>query len=261
MRKQLYAVVLVNLTPHLFLVSYRWPSLIWKYPAIHCNGAHVITFLLCSWRPWVLWLDARPKVISAKASKLQMMEMKLMLTWHGHGHWVSQDWENQSCLSFLKQSSVWSLLIIHFNSCRKYREKAGSPKAVSPRAFRKQDHFRWKLYENKMAFIESSTKAGWLSLKALWKQEGFRWKLYEWRMAFFESSTKEGWLSLKALRKQDGFRWEVYESRMAFVESSRKAGWLSLKAQRKKDGFRWELYERRMAFVESPVKAFQKARK
>ena len=94
----------INLTPHLFLVSYRWPSLIWKYPAIHCNnGAHVITFLLRSWPPWVLWLDARPKVKSARASKLQMMEMKLMLTWHGHGHWVSQDWENQSWLSFLKQ--------------------------------------------------------------------------------------------------------------------------------------------------------------
>ena len=194
MRKQLYAVVLVNLTPHLFLVSYRWPSLIWKYPAIHCNnGAHVITFLLCSWRPWVLWLDARPKVISAKASKLQMMEMKLMLTWI----WT---W-NQSCLSFLKQSSAWSLLIIHFNSCRKYREKAGSPKAVSPRAFRKQDHFCWKFYESRMAFIEGSTKARWLLLNDRQKQDGFRWKLYESRMVFVERSTKAGWLSLKALRK------------------------------------------------------------
>ena len=57
-----------------------------------------------------------------------------------------------------------------------------------------------------MAFVESSMKAGWLSLKTLEKQDGFRGKLYESRMAFVESSTKAGWLSLKALRKQDGFR-------------------------------------------------------
>ena len=38
-----------------------------------------------------------------------------------------------------------------------------------------------------------------------------------------ESSTKAGWLSLKALRKQDGFSWNLYENKMAFVESSTKA--------------------------------------
>ena len=57
-----------------------------------------------------------------------------------------------------------------------------------------------------------------------------RWKLYERRIAFVESSTKVGGLSLKALRKKDCFRWKLYERRIAFVESSRKAGWLSLKA-------------------------------
>ena len=31
--------------------------------------------------------------------------------------------------------------------------------AVSPRALREQDHFRWQLYESRMAFVESSTKA------------------------------------------------------------------------------------------------------
>ena len=64
-----------------------------------------------------------------------------------------------------------------------------------------QDVFCWKLDESKMAFVETSTKAGWLSLKALWKQDGFCWKLYESRMTFVESSTKAGWLSLKAPRK------------------------------------------------------------
>ena len=50
------------------------------------------------------------------------------------------------------------------------------------------------------------------------------------RITFVESSTKAGWLSLKALRKQDGFRWKLYESKIAFIESSSNAGWLSLKA-------------------------------
>ena len=81
-----------------------------------------------------------------------------------------------------------------------------------------------------MAFVESSTKAGWLSLKALQNQDGFRWKLYESRMVFVERSTKAGWLSLKAQWKQDGFCWKLYKSRMTFVESSTKAGWLSFKA-------------------------------
>ena len=68
------------------------------------------------------------------------------------------------------------------------------------------------------------------SLKTLRKQVGFRWKLYVSRMAFIESSTKARWLSLKALRKQDGFCWRLYESKMAFVQSSTKARWLSFKA-------------------------------
>ena len=32
---------------------------------------------------------------------------------------------------------------------------------------------RGELYENRMAFNKSSTKAGWLSLKVLRKQDGF----------------------------------------------------------------------------------------
>ena len=101
-----------------------------------------------------------------------------------------------------------------------------------------------------MAFVERSTKAGWLLLKALRKQDGFRWMVYESRMAFVESSTKVGRLpwklyeskmvSLKGLRKQDGFRWKLYESKMAFFESSTKARLLSLKALRKQDSFRWK---------------------
>ena len=87
-----------------------------------------------------------------------------------------------------------------------------------------------------MAFVESSTKAGWLSLKALRKQDGFRWKLYESRLAFVESSTKAGWLSLKGPQKQDCFHWKLYKSKMAFVESSTKTGWPSLKALWKQDG-------------------------
>ena len=62
-----------------------------------------------------------------------------------------------------------------------------------------------------MALVERSTKAGWLSLKGLRKQDGFRWKLYESKMAFFESSTKARLLSLKALRMQDGFRWKPFK--------------------------------------------------
>ena len=81
-----------------------------------------------------------------------------------------------------------------------------------------------------MAFVESSTKAGWLSLKALRKQDDFCWMIYKSRMAFVESSTKAGWFSLKGLQKQDGFRWKLYESKIAFIESSSNAGWLSLKA-------------------------------
>ena len=52
-----------------------------------------------------------------------------------------------------------------------------------------------------MAFVESSTIAGWFALKAMQKQDGFRWKVYESRMTFVESSTKTGWLSLKTLQK------------------------------------------------------------
>ena len=44
----------------------------------------------------------------------------------------------------------------------------------------------WVLYE-RMTFIESSTKAGWLPLSALWKQDDFRWELYESRTTFVES--------------------------------------------------------------------------
>ena len=66
-----------------------------------------------------------------------------------------------------------------------------------------------------MSFIESSTKAGCLSLNALWKQDGFRWKLYEnrIRMSFTESSTKTGsvCLSLNALRKQDDLRSQPFK--------------------------------------------------
>ena len=119
------------------------------------------------------------------------------------------------------------------------------------KALRKQDRdvFRWELYEYRMAFVESSMKAEWLSLKALRKQDGFRWKLYENQMAFVEISMKAGWLSLKALRKQDQdvFRWELYENRMAFVESSTNAEWPSLKALRKQDqdDFRSKLCESR----------------
>ena len=54
-----------------------------------------------------------------------------------------------------------------------------------------------KLSKSRMVFVESSTKAGWLSQKALrkqddfcWKQNDFRWKLYKIRMSFVESSTK-----------------------------------------------------------------------
>ena len=141
-----------------------------------------------------------------------------------------------------------------------------------------------------MTFVESSTKAVWLSLKALRRQDDFRWKLYETRtafvesaskagsgclslrvlrsrMAFIESSTKAGWLSFKALRRQDDFRLKLYESRMAFVESSTNrmafvesstkagSGCLSLRSLRKQDGFSWKLYESRLAFVESSTKA------
>ena len=65
----------------------------------------------------------------------------------------------------------------------------------------------------------------WLSLKVLRKQDYFRWKLYENRMTLIESYTKAGWHLLKVPRK-------LYKSRMTFVESSVKAGsgWLLLKA-------------------------------
>ena len=46
-------------------------------------------------------------------------------------------------------------------------------------------------------------------------------------MAFVQCSTKAGWLSLKSLRKQDGFRSKIYECKMAFVEGYVKARWLS----------------------------------
>ena len=45
-----------------------------------------------------------------------------------------------------------------------------------------------------MTFVESSTKAGWLSLS-----------LYESRLTFVESFTKAGWHALGVLRKQDDF--------------------------------------------------------
>ena len=49
-------------------------------------------------------------------------------------------------------------------------------------ALRKQDDFCWKLNESRMASVESSTKAGWLSSKVLRKRDDFRWKLYKSRM-------------------------------------------------------------------------------
>ena len=58
------------------------------------------------------------------------------------------------------------LQIGHIYSSRKYCEKAGSP-----RVLRKQDHFRWKLFESSMDFVESSTKSVCLSLRALRKQD------------------------------------------------------------------------------------------
>ena len=73
--------------------------------------------------------------------------------------------------------------------------------------------------------VKMGTKAWWLSLKVLRKQDYFRWKLYENRMTLIESYTKAGWHLLKVPRK-------LYKSRMTLVESSVKAGsgWLLLKA-------------------------------
>ena len=70
-----------------------------------------------------------------------------------------------------------------------------SLKAASPKALHESS-------ESRLTFVESSPKAGWLSLNALQKAE---------------------WFSLSVLRKQDDFRWELYESRMTFVKSSTKA--------------------------------------
>ena len=109
-----------------------------------------------------------------------------------------------------------------------------------------------------MTFIESSTKAGWLSLSAPQKQDDFHWVLYESRMIYVESSTKAGWFSLRALRKQDDFCWELYECRMTFVESSKEAGWHSLRALQKQVDFRPEIYGCRMTFVKSSTKALKK---
>ena len=96
----------------------------------------------------------------------------------------------------------------------------------SMKAQQKQDDFRWKLHKSMMTFVDSCTKAGWLSLKALRKQGDFPWKLYKNRMTFVES-----------FQKQDYFRWKLHESRMTFkltfIKGSTKAGWLSLKAPRK----------------------------
>ena len=61
--------------------------------------------------------------------------------------------------------------------------------------------FHSKLYESRMAFVESSSKTGWLWLKALRKQNGFRWKLFE-----------NGMVWLKAQWKQDDFRWKLSEN-------------------------------------------------
>ena len=134
-------------------------------------------------------------------------------------------------------------------------------------ALRNQNDFCSKLCDSRITFVESSSKAGWLSLKAFQKQDQyvFCWELHKNRMAFVESSTKAELLLLKALRKQDGFRWKLYESmitfveegRMTFVESSTKTVWLLLKALRKQDqeDFHWKLNESRMTFVESSLKA------
>ena len=109
-----------------------------------------------------------------------------------------------------------------------------------------------------MTFIESSPKAGWLSLRALRKRDAFPQELYESRMIFVESSTKAGWLSLRTLRKQDDFCWELFECRMTFVESSEEAGWHSLRALQKQLDFCPEIYGCRMTFVKSSTKALKK---
>ena len=108
----------------------------------------------------------------------------------------------------------------------------------SPQDLRKQADFSWKPSESKLTFVESSPKAGWLSLSALKKQDDFRWELYESRMTFVENSTKAGWLLLRALQKQDDFRWVLYKNRMTFIECSTKAGWLAFSALQKQEDFR-----------------------
>ena len=114
-------------------------------------------------------------------------------------------------ISIVANKIVWK----QADFCWKLPESSlkNSPKADSPKALRKQDD------------IECSTKAEWLLLSALRKQDDFRWELYESQMTFVECScsTKARWLSLGALRKQDDFRWELYESRMTFIGSSTKA--------------------------------------
>ena len=91
-------------------------------------------------------------------------------------------WHNSVNIGIFGCNSAWvvvELQIYHINtreasSCRKYCEKAGFLKAVSPRALRKQDGFRSKIYKSRMDFVESSTKGRWHSLKALQKQDCFR---------------------------------------------------------------------------------------
>ena len=153
-----------------------------------------------------------------------------------------------NCLSRIDQPGIgW----LPFNE----RNRNPQPfRRVSICNFARQKLSFFNCLKNRMTFVESSPKAGWLSLKVLWKQDDFRWKLYESKMTFVESSTKagSGWLSLKAPRK-------VYKSRMTFVESFTKvgSGRLLLKALRKQDDFRWKLCESRirMTFVESSAKA------
>ena len=54
--------------------------------------------------------------------------------------------------------------------------KAGSPKS-SPKAPRKRAF--WELSESRLTFVESPSKASWLSFKVLSKQADFCWKPYE----------------------------------------------------------------------------------
>ena len=105
--------------------------------------------------------------------------------------------------------------------------------------FISQHQAHWLSSLSSLSIVESSMKAGWLSLKALRKQDqdDFRWELYESRMTFIEGSTKAGWFSFNALWKP--FKKRVNHDNTKFCDKIAYAGGLSFRRRP------WSFSERR----------------